>query len=90
MAPKLLTHLARLSFVVLCVLVLTRVPRAGFAAETVFSGVIVEEAVMLMTAVVPHVVEEIAASTRSLLSINNFVGSDNSHSNPIEHPILRL
>ena len=90
MAPRLLTHLVRVSFVVLCVLVLTRVPRAGFAAETAFSGVIVEETVMLMTAVVPYASEEIAASTRSLLSINSFVGTDNSHTHPIEHPILRL
>ena len=90
MAPKLLTHLTRVSFVVLCVLVLTRVPLSGYAAEAAFSGVIVEETVMLMTAVVPHAVEDIQASTRSLLPIDIFVGTDNSHSCVVEHSVLRL
>jgi len=73
----------------MCVLVLTRVPRTGFAAEAAFSRLIVEEAVMLLTAVVPHTVEEIAASTRSLPT-NSFVGTDNSHTRQIEYSILRL
>jgi len=89
MAPKLLTCLTRVSFVVLCVLAFTRVPLSGFAAEAAFSSVIVEETVMMMTAVVPHAVEEIAA-TRSLPPVDIFVGTDNSHSCLIEHSVLRL
>jgi len=89
MCPMLLRHSARLLFALLCVLLLTRLPPAGFAEETWSSSVkVVESAATAAVAVGSTGMWPVLLGV--VPPMEALTGSADSNSCAVKHSVLRL